>query len=252
MNFNTIIVMDYETGGLDAKRTQPTQLAAVAIDPRKLEIIEDSVFQSYVQPEFDEEKLTQFGLDPIGDKALEITGISLETLHAAPTLKVVWQQFTEYVNQFNKTGRLWDSPICAGFNNFKYDDIITERIIGGNKRFNPEAEKEPYKFGPWDESKKQGKLFHPRDRTDALLLMWGWFENDNTVKSLSLDNLRDKFGISKENAHNAIADVCVTASLLIKFLKLQRHVHAQMKHKFANSFVEENKTIARILNNYKK
>lgn len=268
MNNNTIIFMDYETTGKDKNNTQPTQLAAVAIDPKKLEIIETGIFNSDIRPIFDKDKQLKNGLGEIEDKALEITGMSIERLEKAPDLKVVWAQFCTFVNQFNKTGRLWDAPICAGFNNNRFDDIITDRIIGGNCRLNPTYSieeknelgkmvtntyptKEPYKLGPWDDKKGQSKLFHPRDNFDLLRMLFHWFESDYTVKSYSMDNMREKFGINKEGAHSGIVDVLQGAMLLIKFMKLTRHVHKQMRSKFNNTcFEEENKTIARIMSKY--
>jgi DNA polymerase III epsilon subunit-like protein len=68
-------------------------------------------------------------------------------------------------------------------------------------------------------------------------LVFYWFENNNDVKSLSLDNLRDYFGISKEGAHDALKDVKDCAQILIRFMKLHRKLGSKIKFKgaFANA-----------------
>jgi len=247
MNFNTIIFYDFETTSVNPKKTQPTQLSAVAIHPRKLEILPNGIFNSYIKPEFNEEKQKKFGLDGVEEEALKITGISVETLEKAPVLSVVWTQFVSFIEQFNPKKTKWNAPIAAGYNNNKFDDIIIERICGGNELYNI-VEREPYKLGPWDDDRSQQKLFHPRDNIDLMKEIWGWFENDINIKSISFDKMREKFGMSDEYAHNSKFDTLQGALLLVKFLKLRRYVHNKMGTKFDNSFNDENKVVAKLMN----
>ena len=67
-------------------------------------------------------------------------------------------------------------------------------------------------------------------------LMFLWFENNNDIKSLSLDNMRDYFGISKDNAHDAMKDVLDCAAILTRFLRLHRNMASKIK--FRNSLHE--------------
>ena len=46
MNYNKICVFDFETDGRDPHKVNPVQLAAVIVDPRKLEIIKNAEFNS--------------------------------------------------------------------------------------------------------------------------------------------------------------------------------------------------------------
>lgn len=249
MNYNTIIFYDYETGSKYAKTTQPIQLSAIAIHSRKLEILHGGVFNSYIQPEFNEDKCKEFGIDPISEEALSINKINKDDLKTAPVPKIVWGEFCNFVNQFNYKKSSWTSPIKAGYNNIRFDDIITERLCGGNKIYN-DCEKEPYKFGPWDKEFSCQALFHPRDTIDLMSLLGTWFENDKDVRSFSMDKMRDKFGIDTSHSHNAIKDCLDGTFLLIKFLKLQRNIHSKMKDKFNKSFQEENKIIASIMKDH--
>jgi exonuclease I len=56
-----------------------------------------------------------------------------------------------------------------------------------------------------------------------------WTEGDPTIKSISMDSMRERMGISKENAHDALQDVKDTANILIKFMKTHRTVYRNLK-----------------------
>lgn len=243
MNHNTILIVDFETGSANPRRCQPLQIAAVAIDSRKLEIIENGIFQSYIK---NVTNPTLYGLDDLQDKALQVNNIDINTLVNAPPIDVVWSQFINFVNQFNTKNNKFTAPIFAGYNSFRFDEIIVQRLCGGQKRFSPEIQTEIYGFGPWNKENEEQTLFHPRDSIDIMKLVWYWTENKIDYNSLSFDAIREHFGITKLGAHNAIADVIGCAFLLIKFLKLSRRINV----KFANSFTEENKLIAELYNKH--
>jgi len=221
------------------------------LNGRTLEIVRGGIFNSYIKPEFDPVKQKEFGLGPIEQEALDINKISIETLEKAPIAKVVWAEFCEFVNQFNYKKSRWTAPVCAGFNNTRFDNLILDRLAGGNRIYN-ECEKEPYKFGPWDDGYQVQSLFHPIHCLDLMPLIFSWTENDKDIRSLSFDKLREVFGIDKDGAHNSLVDIAQGALLLVKFLKLQRNISGKMKHKFKDSFEEENKMVKSIVANYIK
>ena len=66
--------------------------------------------------------------------------------------------------------------------------------------------------------------------------VWLWTEGDPNVKSISMDALRERMGLSSDNAHDALQDVKDTANILIKFLKFQRNISEKTKFEkaFAN------------------
>lgn len=250
MNYQDIVFLDFETTGVNPYRAQPTQLAAVVIHGRKLEIYEGSIFSSYIQPIFDEAECNRLGLDPVTDEVLEKTHIDINQLKAAPSLKTVWHQFQQYVNKYNPKKSKWSAPIKSGMNIDKYDGIIIDRIAGGHfKKARVELDKlisggiikaegvkipEPYGFGPWDEERQEETLFYPRDSVDLIRILWMWTENMTDIKSLSFDAVREWLGISAEGAHNAEKDVVDGANVLIKFLKLHRNFAPKVK--FRGSF----------------
>ena len=66
------IVFDFETGSRNPTRTQPTQLAAVALDGRNLAV--KGTFNSEIKAILDDDKAIADGLDPIEHGALKVTG----------------------------------------------------------------------------------------------------------------------------------------------------------------------------------
>jgi DNA polymerase III epsilon subunit-like protein len=240
MNYQDIVFLDFETTGKNPYTAQPTQLAAVVINGRKLEIRDNSIFKSDIQPIWDEEECARLNLQVMTQEVIDKTGITPEQLKTAPALKTVWAEFQQYINRFNPKKSKWGAPIKSGMNFDKYDSIIIDRICGGHFR-NAKIEldklqsggiikaegikiPEPYGFGPWDNDRQEEALFYPRDSIDLMRVLWLWTENMPEIKSLSMDAMREWLNIGTENAHTADKDVMDGATVLIKFLKLHRKV----------------------------
>jgi DNA polymerase III epsilon subunit-like protein len=207
------IVFDFETGGRDPMTCQPTQLAAVALDGRTLK--KKGEFQSMIKPILDDEKAIEMGLGPVEQGALDVTGQTREELAKAPELKATWMKFVDFVNKFNWKKTSWFAPIAAGYNINNYDIPIVKRLCK--------------EFGQWDKKKNQQTLFNLVQKVDVMDNMFMWTENDPDVKSISMDNLRDIMGLSKENAHDALQDVKDTANIMISLMKTHRTVYRSMK-----------------------
>ena len=84
-------------------------------------------------------------------------------------------------------------------------------------------------YGPWDSERQRQKLFHQIYKIDMMDNMFMWTEGDPNVKSISMDNLRERMGLSKDNAHDALQDVKDTANIMIKFMKTHRAVYRNLK-----------------------
>ena len=91
-------------------------------------------------------------------------------------------------------------------------------------------------FGPWDKTKDNAKLFSKVYKVDLMDNVFMWTEGDPSVKSISMDSLREKMGLSSENAHDALQDVKDTANIFIKLLKTHRAVYQNIEFEkaFAN------------------
>jgi DNA polymerase III epsilon subunit-like protein len=206
------IIFDFETGSRNPHKTQPTQIAAIALDGRNFKL--KGTFNSEIKPIIDEEEAIASGLDPLQDEALKITGKNREALAEAPSLKSVWSKFTKFVLQYNWKGDSFFNPIPVGFNIIGFDMIIINRLCK--------------EFGPWDKEREQQKLFSKIYKIDIMDNIFAWTESDPSVKSISMDALRDRMGLSKENAHDALQDVKDSANIFIKLMKTHRAVYQNM------------------------
>ena len=224
MNYKDIIVFDFETGSRNPHKTQPVQIAAVAIHGRKLTIQPGGYFESLIRPELDDEKAIEMGVDPIEDEALAVNGKTREELAKAPSAKTVWKKFANFVNKYNSKKTPYFAPIPAGYNIIGFDLPIVQRLCE--------------QHGPVDKKTGKQTLFNKIHKIDMLDTVWMWMENNPDIKSLSMDSMRDLLGMSKENAHDAMQDVKDTANLMIAFMKLHRRIAPKVK--FEKAFADGN------------
>ena len=224
MNYKDIIVFDFETGSRNPHKTQPVQIAAVAIHGRKLTIQPGGYFESLIRPELDDEKAIEMGVDPIEDEALAVNGKTREELAKAPSAKTVWKQFANFVNKYNWKKTPYFAPIPAGYNIIGFALPIVQRLCE--------------QHGPVDKKTGKQTLFNKIHKIDMLDTVWMWMENNPDIKSLSMDSMRDLLGMSKENAHDAMQDVKDTANLMIAVMKLHRRIAPKVK--FEKAFADGN------------
>jgi len=224
MNYNNICVFDFETGGKDPSKCEILQIGACIIDKWNLEVVDE--FNSLCKPE---------DLDAVEDEALEVNGLKRKDLKKAIDVKIVWGQFVDWVNKYNKSkGPLntFLAPVPAGYNIVGYDLPIVNRYCK--------------KYGPWDKKRKDQKLFNQINKLDLMDHMWFWTENNSDIKSLKLTAVCEWMGFSKaeiENAHDALQDVKNTAKIIIRLMRMARSLttsdehnqpRLQMKNAFGN------------------
>lgn len=208
------IVYDFETTGRNPHKCMPTQVAAIAIDGRNLKV--KGEFESMIRPIIDDEKAVAAGYDPIEEGALRVTGKTRDELKKAPTPKAVWPKFCKFVDSFNWKGEPFYAPIPVGYNIIGYDNIILNRMCKEMKTH-------------WDETRQQNKLFSKVHKVDLMDNMFMWTEGDPSIRSISMDTLRERMGLSSENAHDALQDVKDTANIFIKLLKTHRAVYQNIE-----------------------
>lgn len=226
MKTNKICIFDFETDGKDPSICSPVQLASVMIDPDKLQIVPNSEFNINFKPELlDKDPDHQYDVDLLEFHAKAQKSTATEVLDnwkQFPSQKQSWNQFVDYLKKYHtRSSRksIFSAPIAAGYNILRFDMPIIDRLAY------------KYKNVGKDDS---NNIFHPRDKIDLMHLMFLWFEDNDDIKSLSLDSMRDYFGMSKDNAHDALGDVHDCAEILIRFLRLHRN--QAKKIKFRNSF----------------
>jgi hypothetical protein len=215
-NYRKIVVYDFETDGPEPETCSPVQVAAVVIDPVKLTIIPNSEFEIMMKPDGidDIEKYKEDHKDTIQWHAKLRNKSSDEILvdwMAAPDQKFAWTQFKEHVDKFNKKKTAWTAPIRAGMNIKDFDNVIAARL------------NEKYKFG---------KMFWKRDQVDILDFAFYWLQwVQSPPKNYKMDTLRQWFGMSCANAHDALQDVRDEAEIICRFLRLHKHLAPKVKFK---------------------
>lgn len=226
INYNKICVFDFETDGSDPSICSPVQLAAIMIDPLKLEIIKNSEFNVNLKPERMEKENFKYDDDILNFHA-KVRGCEqkdiLELWKSYPSQKNSWEMFTEYLQKYHYRSTKqsqFTAPIAAGYNINRFDMVIVDRLCTKYNNLNKE---------------KRQNIFYMRDMIDIMNIIFYWFENNSDLKSYSLDSLRDYLGISKDGAHDAIKDVKDCAEILIRFIRLHRKLSAKIS--FKNSFI---------------
>lgn len=228
INYNKICVFDFETDGSDPKCCSPVQLAAIIVDPIKLEIIPNSEFNINFKPEVMEEDNDYQYTTDILDFHSKVRGCSKEEIYKSwqkyPKQEVSWKMFISYLDKYHtRTSKKsqFSAPIAAGYNINRFDLPIINRLSIKYDNLNKDGNSD---------------IFYPRDIIDGMNLIFYWFENSNELKNYTLDNLRDYFGIDKTGAHDALKDVKDTANIIIRFMKLHRNLYNKIK--FKDSFKE--------------
>lgn len=223
INYNKICVFDFETDGVDPTKCSPVQIAAVMIDPITLDIISDSEFNIFFKPEVLEKDSNYVYETDILDFHAKVRGSTKEDILKQwleyPSQQQSWKMFVEYLNKYHSRSSKkshFSAPIAAGYNIHRFDLKIIDRLS--------------QKYG---DTNKEGNnnIFFQRDVLDIMNLVFYWFEQNNDLKSYSMDNLRDYLGISKDGAHDALKDVKDSAEILIRFLKLYRNMANKVKFK---------------------
>lgn len=223
INYNKICVFDFETDGIDAESCSPVQLAAVMIDPISLEIVPSSEFNIYFKPETLEKDPEYTYTTDVVDFHAKVYGCSKDDIMAKwksnPSQQHSWKMFTDYLDKYHtRTSKKsqFSAPIAAGYNIYRFDLPIINRLSAKYKNLNKEGKTD---------------LFYPRDVIDVINLVFYWFEQNSDIKSYTLDSLREYFGISTEGAHDASKDVTDTANIMIRFMKLHRRLSKNIKFK---------------------
>lgn len=226
-NLQKICVFDMETDGVKPEQCSPVQIAAIIVDPNRLEIIPDSEFNISLKPSaLDEDENYDYSDSDVLDFHSKVQGCSKEDVldkwKEYPKQELGWKSFVSYLDMYHTRSErksCFTAPIAAGYNINRFDLKIVERLSTKYKNVNKEG---------------RTNLFYPRDVIDVMNLVFYWFEGNNELKNYTMDHLREYFGMDKDNAHDALKDVKDTAELLIRFLKLHRNISKKVS--FRNSF----------------
>lgn len=213
-----------ETDGCNPDVCSPVQIAAVIIDPLRLEIIPNSEFNVTIKPDkLEEDNSYTYADSDILEFHSKVRGCSKEDILTTwkdyTPQNQSWKLFLSYLEKYHIRSdkkSCFTAPIAAGYNINRFDLRIVDRLSKKYNNLNKEG---------------RSSLFYPRDVVDVMNVIFYWFESNNELKNYTLDNLRDYLGLSKEGAHDALKDVKDTAEILIRFLKLHRNFGKKVKFK---------------------
>lgn len=225
-----IQVLDFETGGLDAEKHAITQIACKTVRMDTYEVV--GSFSRYIKPYTSFKKKTASkGLKskramkeesdvPVmmeyTDKALEVTGLTLEFLEEnGEDIEVVVKEYVDYVASTTLSKGKQGKPILVGQNivfdiNFWYAFLERGDML-----------KECLKLFQTDKVKCQGNVFDCVKYIDTLPLA-RYILADEDIGSFALENLCDYFGVQIETAHDAMMDVDATCELFLNFISKVR------------------------------
>jgi DNA polymerase III epsilon subunit-like protein len=223
-NFQKLCVFDLETDGSNPDKCSPVQIAAIMVDPIKLEIIKDSEFNINLKPEpLQENPDYDYSDSDVLDFHAKVRNSTKAQILKDWSLYQQqdngWKSFVSYLDMYHTRSdkkSCFSAPIAAGYNINRFDLRIIERLSIKYNNLNKEG---------------KSSLFYPRDVIDLMNVMFYWFEGGNELKNYTLDHVREYFGLSKDGAHDALKDVKDTAELLIRFMKLHRNLSSKVTFK---------------------
>lgn len=194
-----IIVLDFETYGLDCEVDEAIEVAGkayngITFEPYPVEA--GGEFCSMMRPLHPENLEKESA-----KKALSVNRKTPEEILAAPDQKTVWLKFVDWVKQYNPNGLAHTAPIVAG-KNVEFDlgfvRVLNRLHLG----------------------KKKAVLFARNPVLELEDDLYRWFRSEPDLNSYKMDDVREFFGLSKEGAHSALVDARQTGELLMKFQKL--------------------------------
>lgn len=211
-NSRWILVFDFETDSPDYTSCNPTQLAAVPIDPDTLEMKKDEAFNAYIKPpgidkdEYFEVPKRQATIEWTANNYEITTAEVIEKWKGGMAQKIAWKNFVEYCKKYTvekKRGQWFPEPIPAGYNITGFDLPIVQRMVDKHKTKNP---------------------FSKVNKLDAMDNLFWWFENLEEPADFKMDTWREFFQLKKAEgvAHDALTDVFEEGAIIQRFLKFHR------------------------------
>lgn len=209
-----IIVFDLETSHIDTAVADPIQIAAIVIDPNRLQTLENSEFYSWCCPDnIDSPTYIKNNLSTLQfhckNYNLSMDDL-IQKIRESPSEKVVFEKFIDYIKKYHttqSTQSIFTAPILAGFNVFNFDFPILDRLCT--------------KYKILDKNNKQN-LYNTRDSMDIMKIAMLWLNYLPDINSYSMDSIRKYFAMDNSQAHDAIFDVRQEAQILLKFLTLHK------------------------------
>lgn len=201
-----LIVFDYETSHIDphSDLCDPVELAAVAVDLKSKQIIENSQFAIKIcPPTINNEDYYELHKPTIDwhckNKKITPDQLINEWKDGTPE-KIAWSEFQTYIKNYGGGKSYRETPISGGMNIRNFDIHINNRL---------------------HEKYKTTNLFWKRDVFDLLDIFAYWFlYSNNKPEAYNMDAIRKHFKLPNSGSHEALFDTIQTAELICKFLDI--------------------------------
>lgn len=200
-NINSLIFLDFETGGLSAQTAAVTEVAAIAIKGDTLEKID--LVSTYVQPYYSDQYKYEQG-------ALNATGITFEDMESGLPIKEVVDQLISLFAKADLYPRNKGAKPILVAHNSGFDKAFLIQIFTHCKKMK-ELEKLVYgKENFWG-------YFEPEmiDSVALAKMTWG---NDEDMVNFKLGTCISKAGIDLNDAHRAINDTLALKDMCVKLI----------------------------------
>lgn len=218
---NSLIFIDFETGGLDFNKHAVTEVAAVAIKLDTLEKID--LISEFIKP---------YGDYQYDDQALKATGITFEDIDGGKDVKEVVMMIAELCKRadlYTNKGAL--RPIFVAHNS-PFDKGFLMQIFSFCKKI-PELQKHSY--GEVDFFGNYQPEF-----MDSIILSKLIYGNDDDMVKYNLTSCVTRAGIELVDAHRAISDTMSLKDMVCSFIRKMRSEGSQeaatVKEKFRKHF----------------
>ena len=217
-NVVTLMVYDFETGGLDCTRCAVTQVSIHAVRLDTFEVI--GKYKDYIYPynkktgvdkparktlksKYDSEESELMDYET---RALDISGITMDMLYAmGKPLEEVCRNICDFIKEHTLPVVAANKPIMTGQNPL-FDKGFMQQIM--------------LYTGLWPEYTKLVRgakdfwgNFQPA-QLDTIMLSQLAFDDDKSLGTWKLEAMAEKLGIELDDAHDADADVTATRDII--------------------------------------
>lgn len=220
----TLIVLDFETGGLSCQECAATQISMHAVRLDTFETVDtlNLYIKPYVSKETEikpvkkvvktkyeieeEEEESKEHLMTYDQEALNVSGITMDMLYSrGEELKEVCDKILSFIKDNRKTKGMFNKVILGG-QNILFDINFLQQIMTYTGKYDKLSS---YVDGTYDYFGN----FQPY-YIDTILLSKLTYAADKSISSHKLEVLAERLGIDMDDAHDADADVTATQAVI--------------------------------------
>jgi DNA polymerase III epsilon subunit-like protein len=196
-NINSLIVLDFETGGLDCRKHAVTQIAAIAIKGDTFEKID--LLSAYIKP---------YGEFEYQAEALKYTGVTMENLYSGVSVEEAVAEFIDLLFKADLYPRNKGAKPILVAHNSAFDKGFLLQLFNYCGKL---KELEKLTYGSTDYYGNYQPEF--LDTIHLAKIMWG---NDEDMPNFKLGTCIEKAGLDLSDAHTALNDTVALKDMVVR------------------------------------